>query len=331
MLARLQVSLPFWITIPQGQEFPIHEYEIDGYTVRVCPPARSEHPALTDPITDVKLDGAPALRVDVLHIEFQKDTFDRRRGGAVSDPPEHVVQRVVGSFLLRFRHVARAADIRAIDSPSWHVHYLTDDGGELEIEEGLARAKRKLTFSVTSLALHKLIWEDIHSLPPDYEPPPWEELLLDAHGDLPRIGPAVVLAATALEVFISRILDGLASKGSVAPELWEWINDRGDYLREPRVEEQFDVLLRFFTGRSLKSEPRLWEAFRNLKTARNSFVHEGRASIGGVPVSVDTAKELLRTAGETVATIREWLPVDLQWKVFKHEVKIDASMQVKMK
>jgi len=47
----------------------------------------------------------------------------------------------------------------------------------------------------------------MHQLPDGYEPPPWEVLLLDAIGELPNVGTAIVLSATALEVFIAAILN----------------------------------------------------------------------------------------------------------------------------
>src|SRR5262249_862006 len=143
-----------------------------------------------------------------------------------------------------------------------------------------------------------------------------------AQHDLPRIGPAVVLAATALEVFIARKLDELASLKSLSQELWSWINDRGSYLREPTVEEQYEVLLRFFTGHSLKSEAALWKSFMNLKTARNSFVHDGVARAGGVPLSIEDARNLVTGASNVIAKVREWLPEELHWPIFSHHAEV---------
>jgi len=329
MIARLHVLLPVWLTVRQGEEFTVYQYEDNGYKVRVFPPARSDQPDPPDRIHEVSLDGTPALRVDALRIDFQKENFDRAREPRF-DPPQEIVARAINSFLIRLRYVARAAGIRSIDYPSvtWNVRYLNDDESELEDAEGLVRTRGGLSFSFSFVALSKAVWHDINQLPINFEPPPWEELLLDAQADLPRIGPAIVLAATALEVFIAHILDRLAEKGAVPANLWEWINNRGDYLREPRVEEQFDVLLRFFTGRSLKTDSAFWESFRNLRNARNSFVHEGRAEIGGSPVTPDIARKLVADASAIVAAVREWLPPDLHWPVFKHEVKIEAKWKL---
>ena len=38
MIARLFVLLPFHLTIPEGEEFLVDEYEDSGYKVRVFPP-----------------------------------------------------------------------------------------------------------------------------------------------------------------------------------------------------------------------------------------------------------------------------------------------------
>jgi len=173
------------------------------------------------------------------------------------------------------------------------------------------------------------VWKDANELPPNYQPPPWEELLLDAQSDLPRVGPAVVLAATALEVFIAHVLDELAPRSSVPTPLWSWLNDRDDnHLRQPSVEEQYDKLLLVLTGHSLKTETKLWESFMNLKTARNTFVHGGAATVGKVEVSAETASKLLDAAFEIVAKVREWLPQKLHWPVFKHTVRVEVRKKL---
>src|SRR5262249_7249194 len=160
-------------------------------------------------------------------------------------------RRAINSFLIRLRHVARAGHIRPIDFPacSWRIQYLNDDGTELERDDKLFRSVGTLEVSFRWTALNTPVWEDVHRLPIEFEPLPWEELLLDAHNDLPRVGPAMVLAATALEVFIANILDALAARSPVPAELWNWLNERDDnYLRQPSVEEQYDTLLKVFTG-----------------------------------------------------------------------------------
>jgi hypothetical protein len=126
-------------------------------------------------------------------------------------------------------------------------------------------------------------------------------------------------------VFIARKLNELASLKALPQDLWTWINDR---RREPTVEEQYDELLQFFTGHSLKREAKLWESFMNLKTARNRFVHEGVASVSGVPVSAEDAIKLVDAASDVISKVREWLPEQLHWMVFRHHVKIEMVKRI---
>jgi hypothetical protein len=84
------------------------------------------------------------------------------------------------------------------------------------------------------------------------------------------------------------------------PNCGPWITKRGFFLKEPSTDEQFDVLLKIFSGKSLKDEPTLWEAFRNLKEARNNFVHKGRAEIGGKPVTSDVASRLVASTRDII-------------------------------
>jgi hypothetical protein len=123
--------------------------------------------------------------------------------------------------------------------------------------------------------LNRQVWEDIHNLPWT-SIRPWDGLLLDVNAELPNAGPAIVLAATALEVFISHNLDRLAEKTSIPTELWKWINERSNRIAEPTLEEQYDVLLKFFSGHSLKDEQKLRESLRIQDDAKNNFVHGDR-------------------------------------------------------
>jgi len=297
--------------------------------VTAYPPVKSDRPASPEDVDEAHIDGVRAFEADALRIDFEKESFDRREETRF-DPPEDVIRDAINWFLTRLRYVAQASQVRAIDFPlvTWRMIYLNDDETELPKAEGLVRVRGGLRFSFNYIALNSKVWGGMHELPVDYEPPPWEELLLDAQSDLPRIGPAVVLAATALEVFIARKLDELAPLKPLSGELWEWINDRGNYLREPTVEEQYDILLQFFTGHSLKSEAGLWDLFMKLKRARNTFVHEGIAKVGGRPVSVEDARRLVAAASDVISKVREWLPEQLHWPVFRYQVEIQMRKKI---
>ena len=75
------------------------------------------------------------------------------------------------------------------------------------------------------------------------------------------------------------------------------------------------------SGHSLKEELPLWELFKNLKTARNSFVHEGIPKVGGTEISSATAAKLVAGAADIVKKIREWLPPEFHWPYFEHKIQ----------
>ncbi|MCI0564534.1 MAG: hypothetical protein MN733_39200 [Nitrososphaera sp.] len=330
MIARLFVLLPFNLTVPDGEQFNIFQYEDSGYKVRVYPPTRSERAPAIDGPQQLKIDGVPAFQVDVLWIDFIKESFDRH-SGSPCDPSEEFMKRAVNSFLIRLRHVCNAPQVRPLNFPfvPWRLQYLNDDETELVKDEKLVRGHGTIQLKFTLIVLNNKVWNDIHKLPVNYEATPWESLLLDARGELPSIGPSIVLASTALEVFIAKILDKLATRKNTPPELWKWINERGDWLRQPTLEEQYDFLLKFLTGHSLKEDQVLWDAFKNLKTARNSFVHEGIAKVGGAPLNVEVAGKLVASATLIIQKIREWVPEELHWPQFKYEFKVEASQQIR--
>ena len=172
------------------------------------------------------------------------------------------------------------------------------------------------------------IWERIFELPPNYIPPQWDSLLLDANKALPEIGPSVVLAATALEVFISHILNELPKDNIISKNLWNWVNNRENWLKEPAPIEQFDILLKSFLGVSLKDNNDLWGHFKNLKHARNSFVHEGIAKIGKKPISEEEARILIVKANEIVRFIKNELPDQLQWPEHIFSIKIEKNIKL---
>ena len=61
----------------------------------------------------------------------------------------------------------------------------------------------------------------------------------------------------------------------------------------------------------------LWESFRNLSKARNSFVHEGVAKIDGAVVTEIEARRLVGKADEILAFVKLNLPPDLQWPEYE--------------
>lgn len=318
MLARVHILLPYAFSIPEGETYPIYEYAEQEYGVRVYPPERSEaanqHDALT--INDIK-----AFNADVLRIDFQKEFFDRTEAADL-DPPVELIKRVANDFLTRLRYVANASKVKLVEFPlgSWNVAYLNDDGTELPEEKGLVRGKGMRKFQYSFVIVNEEVWNNAHSIDLS-QVPVWKNLLLDAEAALPDVGPAVVLTFTALEVFISKLLDDLAAKEKVNEELWAWINGRG-YLKDPSIEERYDFLSHHLIGKSIKSKNDLWEPFKHLRAARNSFAHDGIAKVGNEIVTADRARGFIRKAIEIINFIKNELPEKLRWPEFEHKIKI---------
>jgi hypothetical protein len=325
MLARLSIDLPYNIAIKQHEPFPLYEYETYGYKVRNLPPAYTEEREVTAP-DELRMNDEPAILANILRIDFEKNNFNRERDGDI-DPPIPIINYAVNSFIIRLRHVANASHVHTTTLPkgNWRIEYTNNDGSPLEKNSTLVRGRGGATIlKFDMVGLTSEIWTRVHELPSDYAPPAWEILLLDAQAQLPNVGTAVVLAASALEVFIAPVLDTLAKEHVTPAGLWEWVNNRNDHRLEPSAKEQYDVLLRLLAGHSLKEERTLWDGFSNLRDARNAFVHEGTATIGKTTVDPERAAELVTTAGAIINKIRDWLPEHLRWP--NHLVSVTFKM-----
>jgi hypothetical protein len=335
MIARFRVLLPYLIWVRQGDTFVPEEFDRDGYRFKVYAPyqAPASTSVLVDPMvtasdavyalqpsdppvmdTSVVLGGQPTVRANVVQIEVSKPEFDRRRAIAANlgadDPPINMLFEVLNSMLYRLRCLTRSPFIQPIsrEGSNWRIEYLTDAGEPVAQEEGKVKARSSVGFSCQVSGITAEHWQGVIGLPRDFHTKAWEELLLDAEGHLPDVVPAIVLSAVALEVLIGNSLAALAPGDHPAAELWHYINNRGDHHKEPSVKDEYDVLLRTLTGRSLKEEPVLWQAFCNLRDARNALVHRGTLAMGGRPITRHQAYELVGRAKEITLWIEALLP-----------------------
>ncbi len=326
MLAKLHVLVPFKLTLPLGDQYQIYGYEEDGYQIYFDVPSPSDKPSAPDMPDHIMINGKSGIQADVITITFKKGSFIRGISSPI-DPPEQLIQRTLRSFLDRLKYVSKAPQVKVIEFPHchWRLRYLNDDGTELEHAEGLMRGRGTMTFGFSLIGCDPALWNLIFSLPKDFEAPAWHTLLVDSRGALPHLGTAIVLAATALEVFISEILDCLVKETSIPDILWAWINDRGNWQKEPSTEEQFDILLKILSGHSLKEDNALWEGLRNLRSARNSFVHEGVARLGRTLLTMPETLRLIENADSIVTKVREWMPESCRWPVFQHTTQLEVS------
>lgn len=335
MLARFRVLPPYTISIRQGDSLAPEEFDRNGYRIRVYPPYEAStsiraldnpgvvpsdlvyalHPA--DPGTvdaSLTINGNPAIPANAIRVDVFKDEFDRTAASAShassDDPPIEMLFDVVNSLLHRLRSVGRAYPIHpiSVQGSYWRLEYLTDSENELASEEGKFRARAGATGTIRISGITEASWNAARGLPSEFRTKAWEALLLDAEAHLPDITPALVLAAGAIEILIEYSLTALAPLERLPAELWSFINNRGDYRKEPSVAEQYDQLLHALTGHTLKERADLWDAFRHIRDARNSLMHEGTLMIAHQPVSKQQAFELIGKAKEIADWIENLLP-----------------------
>lgn len=362
MIARFRILLPFKLSVPEDLSLGGLEVERPPYRIVVHPPLEArlstspEDVGLDVPFVDaghgivpaepqhptsrIKLNGKPTIRADLLQIDFFKDDFDRRETRPEDESVTLAAFEVANSLLRRLRAIAQAAGIFPLNptETSYSLEYLSDAGEELPKEVGLVRRRYKIRSSGRLQAVTEVIWHRVKSLPFEYEPSTWDNLLLDAELLVPQVGPVLVLAHSAIETAVSATLNHLASgtPPPLPPGLWEWIDKRDDdYRKEPSVREQCDILLEALGGKSLKQEKGLWQAFTKIRKARNNFVHEGVASVDGKRVTPAEAAELLGQAKQVVTFLERFLPESqrrpetsekFDWKI---ELALTAPMDAK--
>ena len=226
MIARFRALLPFTVHVKKGDALIPLEVIRGEQRFRVYPPYRRCYrppalnssvripfdeveeqlaPAPADADPHVLVDGNPAVRADAVQIDLQRADFDSTivpgRSVADEDPPVGSFFDAANSVFERLRSSLQASIVKplAMDRGPWVIEYLTDDAESLKAEEGKFRRRMATTGRWATNGLNQAIWEHVGSLPADYAPPVWEILLLDAASLLPELGPAVVLAAAALE------------------------------------------------------------------------------------------------------------------------------------
>lgn len=329
MLAKVVVQLPYVINIPEGETFDIFGIQVDDYEIRFYPLLRSEDAYKLTNVEHLTMNSKTAYNADTLQINFYKPDFDRKKTGDW-DPPLELITKVANDFLHKIRVVTGGFRVKPINlsRTNYWIRYLNEDETELEKMEGFIRGRgsKKIQFSV--IGVNNQVWNDIHKLNPSLDLPAWKTLLLDANSVLPDVGPAIILTFTALEVFISKTLDDIAQIKKIDASFWNWINDRGFFLKNPSIEEQYAFLSNHLIGKSIKEDSKLWQAFKNIQAVRNSFAHTGVATLGGKAVDEMQVLEFIKSAYEITEYVKRQLPEELRWREFKYDIKFEGVMPV---
>lgn len=357
MIARFTALLPFSLTMHAGHNLRPVEVEFEGLKARVHPPQQGSpaapmHPLLPQlydlaasskrlyPGQPTVVDGAtlndtPIFPADLIVIDFIRESFDRSmelasRGDKMeTDPPLPVAFGLANNLLDRLRSVSRGGIIKPIDRDSvhWRIQYLNDDGGELVQQAGHVRTRVGAKFHWSFVRISENVWKDAWKLPKDFTSHPWDRLLMDAEPLMPNSGAAMAVLNAALETFAYWMNQILFEHSTIDRTLYEWVNDRKDWMKEPSVLDRYDVLLKVFTGKTLKDEPFLWEALKKIRGVRNNFMHQGRLAPkkDAAELGVHEVYGLLQKANEIVNWVEALLPPEV------HRPKLNETITTEMR
>ena len=331
MIARYSLLLPFEFTMDAELTLPPLSLSIGGERVAVHLPERAALnprdldasseapmgeaplkliPAARVPVRSITADGKPAVLANLLTVDFFRDNFERQRDSPPdhpADPPFELAVAAANEVLGRIRLLSRASNARLLnpDDVLWLLRYLRDDE-ELVDEDPFLYRERWVALSDWKLSgITQHLWQAASELRAEPIKRVWEALLLDADALFSEAGAAIVLAHSALETFSKATLDRLARQSATPVKLWKFLFRR---RREPPMDVQLDELLEAFTGHSLKERTDLWQDFKHLQEARNSFAHRGEASINGKPITRDDLSRLLAATRETIDWVETFLP-----------------------
>ena len=287
----------------------------------------------------VIVDGHPSVVANSIQVEIHGETLTRESGA--EEAAISAAFTVVDHFLQRLRAIASAPFVRAVRSVGshWYLEYLNDDGLEFEADPQGRLVRRRLSsqFRIPSMTVLEPggVWDSTLELPEDYVLPPWESLLLDARLLLeservaPEVGPAIVLAASAIETRIDDALRTHAERhGDPSLALWTWLTNRDQWWQAPSFAQKLSTILVALTQRSLKNDEVLWVAFRELSQARNKYVHEGTATIGGEQVTPQRAGALLAKTRAVLDWIEDGLPAENRRPRYErqHEIQVGVPL-----
>lgn len=306
MLARIAVHLPESLWLQENTRFDSFTATLDGETLVVYPPLQSSFEVRPDPqgnfnVNDifklltpvqperiypfVRMNGQLVKHANLLQIDIVGRDF-RRDAGATQDPSGAFVERVVVNFVARMRYTIGAPSVREFRllETFWTIRYLADDGSELVEEKGLVRGRVHAPFKFQFTGLDESSWGRVKNLTFSFRPLIWERLYLDALFLLPEVGPALMLAMSAIETATDQMIEErLQGDQKEAEKL----------IAANRLGQRLDRVAKQLTGVSLKANASLWSAFDRLRRARNMAAHEGTPVLDGVVVTDGVAQEMI--------------------------------------
>lgn len=309
-LAQIYILLRVPFYIPDGTLLDPIAYQQGGFVVRLKQPAESkwrmdasrtsfglQHllPSSSRQLAAVTFNGTKTMVCDLLSLEV--DAATEANIDSAIDAAFDVANRWLRTY--RVGLGTHQVEFVGRSTNNWRAELISRRPGMIGTKTygGVSIKVPPMPF-ITADA-----WSGIKGLGEIYVPERWEELLTDAMGLMPAIGPASVLAYAALEIRIDTLADILARKVGIDPIFWKWIRSR-PYLAQFTTEEIAKKLFEIWAGGSLSQQSHLWAIFVELRKARNSFAHEGvPRNLAGQNLTIDAAATLLAGARQVL----DWL------------------------
>src|SRR3990172_10640505 len=133
MIARLDIELPYSITLNRGVTYDELRYDRAGYHITVYPPLESPIPDSATKPDSLEINGRDTLHSNHLRIDFAAETFSRLKEPNRIDTDLALISEVVNDLLSKLRFISRAHRVQSIDFPNldWTITYLNDDGTQI--------------------------------------------------------------------------------------------------------------------------------------------------------------------------------------------------------
>jgi hypothetical protein len=181
------------------------------------------------------------------------------------------IQSVIDYWFTTLRYVSNFVKLKPFEiyRTFYDINFTSDDGEPITIPDlRLIRRVNVLYYIITNE-----MWNEATQIPYEYSLPQWKITLLDSRDLVNNPGSALVLAFSSLEIYINELLIKHVN-------LFENEQNKYRYLDKiqnvnTNIYDKFCTLSKKILGFSLKKNDVLFNVFKNIKEARNCFIHNG--------------------------------------------------------
>ena len=343
MILRYFVRLPFEILVRIDDEFRPLGFKYEGHEIAIYPMLQFSHlaalPGLPIPVypvakvppdglSDVLLNGKPAVPVDLLVIDVKAPLLDRPKLGdhKGTSGSLQIAADFADLVLYRLQNLTRSSNIRLLNGDCSSMFVCLEDDGhtmvppdDVHSRAGTFSGSRRYSNTVITPPLWDRVTEDVPRLPLH------RLLVLRAQSISPE-ATALVLAFTAVEM-TARLLVNETANASLSPEEAAKITNPKRY-RARAVERILKEDFARLTGVKLQQQSDFWRAFLDLASARSSLVHDGYPSVGGKHVTSVDVFDLVNKSDMIVGKLESLLPPSSASSVQLENPKAESSIGI---